>query len=76
MPFINQLEYILMLSFINNSVKSALAINNIQDEVESLLDAARNEIALFDAMEEWLANNLASLYTVVQGAVVVKHINR
>ncbi|ASL24386.1 putative DNA-dependent RNA polymerase [Alteromonas phage vB_AspP-H4/4] len=64
-----------MLSFITKAVSQALTINNIQNEVDSLIDSARNEIALFDAVDEWLAANLASLPVVLGGEVIVKFEN-
>lgn len=64
-----------MLSFITKAVSNALTINNIQNEVDALLDAARNDIALFDAVDEWLANHLATLPEVIAGQVIVKFEN-
>jgi len=60
------------LSFVSQTVSVALTLNSIEDEVSSLLDVARNEIGLFEAMDEFLANELANLPVLIEGNVVIK----
>ena len=63
------------LSFVSTSVSSALKINDIQDEVNHLLDEARNAIGRFEATDEWLANKLGDLPTVVDGDVTIMFVD-
>lgn len=63
------------LSFVSTSVSSALKLNNINDEVNHLLDEARNAIGRFEATDEWLANKLVDLPTVVDGDVTIMFVD-
>ncbi|QDP58688.1 MAG: putative RNA polymerase [Prokaryotic dsDNA virus sp.] len=64
-----------MLSFVSNNIAKAVSVNTIQEEVNVLLDTARNDIALFEAVEEWLANELGTLPVIEEGEVSVKYQN-
>lgn len=56
-----------VLSFVSTSITSAVKSGDINEEVNNLLDEARNAIGRFEATDEWLANNLNDLPTVVEG---------
>ena len=62
-----------MLSFVSNNIAKAVSVNTIQEEVNVLLDTARNDIALFEAVEEWLANELGTLPVIEEGEVRQLH---
>ena len=59
------------LSFVSNSVVNAFVAHDVDSEVDGLVDEARNEIGRFEATDEWLANNLVDLPTVVRGDVTI-----
>ena len=58
-----------------SSVSNSLRINDVQAEVDALIDMSRNDIALFGAVEEWLANKVGTLPCITEGTVVVKFRN-
>ena len=60
------------LSFVSEAVNKAVEINNINDEVNALLDTARNDIGRFEATTEWLSINLNELPEVVGGEVIIQ----
>ena len=59
------------LNFVQQAIVKANTPVDIESEVDSLLDHARNKIGLFEATDEWLANNLNELPKVVDGLVTV-----
>ena len=59
-------------NFVNTAVQAAVSINNINDEVDSLLDQSRNDIGRFEATTEWLALNLKDLPEVHSGTVTIQ----
>jgi len=61
------------LSFVSQSVAKALKIDDVQGEVNNLLDQARNNIGRFEATDEWLANKLTELPTVIEGDVKIMY---
>tara|TARA_R110000822_G_scaffold46604_2_gene123964 strand:+ start:596 stop:2746 length:2151 start_codon:yes stop_codon:yes gene_type:complete len=61
------------LSFVSVAVSKALQLNDVNEEVNYLLEEARNTIGRFEATDEWLANNLAELPEVVEGNVIIMY---
>ena len=63
------------LNFIQTAVAQASQVSCIEDEVQSLLTMARDQIGSFEAMDEWLANELVNLPEIVEGSVVIKFVD-
>lgn len=64
-----------VLNTIAKSVSSAVSVNNVNDEVAALLDVSRNKVTIFEAIDEFLANELVNLPKIDDRNVVVHHVN-
>lgn len=63
------------LSFIKTTIAQAVSVNNIEEEVAMLLQASRDQVGLFEAMDEWLANCLSTLPAITEGDVIIRFEN-